>query len=364
MDLVTIITPIYNGEKYLERYFTQIEAIDYENLQIIVINDGSKDKTSEIVKKYANVDSRIEFIDKRTNEGVSSARNDALKMARGKFCFFFDCDDTFETQIVEKCVSKVKADTDTVCYNYASVRRDGNVSKHEFSYRKRVYKKEEILEQILPNSFGISIADLKRYLSGKCGMRQGKELNGPWRMMYSLEIIRKENIFFRMDLHVGEDTIFTNKYLAVADVIYTIDEPLYYLHNNDGSAIETYNLDVNRMISGKLQLIKAKNELSFELKSKGMNTYGLWGGEYILSSVQIGYALAKDKRLSFAEKCKILKAYHLNVLVIKQWDRLKVKEIIGTKNIKAIPVFLLKINWIVVTELMLTLFCKMGFKIN
>lgn len=88
------------------------------------------------------------------------------------------------------------------------------------------------------------------------------------------------------------------------------------------------------------------------------------GGEYILSSVQIGYALAKDKRLSFAEKCKILKAYHLNVLVIKQWDRLKVKEIIGTKNIKAIPVFLLKINWIVVTELMLTLFCKMGFKIN
>ena len=141
MDLVTIITPIYNGEKYLERYFTQIEAIDYENLQIIVINDGSKDKTSEIVKKYANVDSRIEFIDKRTNEGVSSARNDALKMARGKFCFFFDCDDTFETQIVEKCVSKVKADTDTVCYNYASVRRDGNVSKHEFSYRKCVYKK-------------------------------------------------------------------------------------------------------------------------------------------------------------------------------------------------------------------------------
>lgn len=364
MNLVTIITPIYNGEKYLIRYFEQVNAIRYKNLQIIVVNDGSKDKTSEIVQKYAEEDSRIEFINKKVNEGVSSARNDALKRAKGTFCFFFDCDDTFDAQIVEKCVAKVKSDTDTVCYNYASVRRNGSIAEHEFSYLKHQYNKKEILEQILPRSFGTSITDLKGYLSGKHGMRQGKELNGPWRMMYSLEIIRKENIYFRKDLRVGEDTIFTNKYLAVADVIYTIDEPLYYLHNNDGSAIETYNLDVNRMISGKLQLIKAKDELSDELQRKGMDTYELWGGEYILSSVQIGYALAKDKKLSFAEKCKVLKSYHLNSLVKKQWNRLRVKDIMETKSIKAIPVLLLKINWITLTELMLILFCKMGFKIS
>ena len=74
MNLVTIITPIYNGEKYLIRYFEQVNAIRYKNLQIIVVNDGSKDKTSEIVQKYAEEDSRIEFIDKKVNEGVSSAR--------------------------------------------------------------------------------------------------------------------------------------------------------------------------------------------------------------------------------------------------------------------------------------------------
>lgn len=105
MDLVTIITPIYNGEKYLKRYFAQINAIGYKDLQILVVNDGSKDKTSEIVQKYAEEDSRIEFIDKKVNEGVSSARNDALKRAKGVFCFFFDCDDTFDAQIIEKCVA-------------------------------------------------------------------------------------------------------------------------------------------------------------------------------------------------------------------------------------------------------------------
>ena len=83
MDLVTIITPVYNGEKYLQRYFAQINAIGYKNLQIIVVNDGSKDETSEIVQKYAEEDSRIEFIDKKVNEGVSSARNDALKREKG-----------------------------------------------------------------------------------------------------------------------------------------------------------------------------------------------------------------------------------------------------------------------------------------
>lgn len=236
MDLVTIITPIYNGEKYLKRYFAQINAIGYKDLQILVVNDGSKDKTSEIVQKYAEEDSRIEFIDKKVNEGVSSARNDALKRAKGVFCFFFDCDDTFDAQIIEKCVAKVKSDTDTVCYNYASVRKNGSIAEHEFSYLKRQYNKKEILKQVLPNSFGTSIADLKEYLSGKRGMRQGKELNGPWRMMYSLKIIREKNIYFRKDLRVGEDTIFTNKYLAVANVIYTIDEPLYYLHGSPVSA--------------------------------------------------------------------------------------------------------------------------------
>ena len=63
-------------------------------------------------------------------------------------------------------MAKVSSDTDTVCYNYASVRRNGSIAGHEFSYLKRQYNREEILEQVLPNSFGTSIADLKGYLSG------------------------------------------------------------------------------------------------------------------------------------------------------------------------------------------------------
>ena len=75
-------------------------------------------------------------------------------------------------------------------------------------------------------------------------MRQGKELNGPWCMMYSRKIIEREHIRFDKELKIGEDTIFTNEYLALAEHVVTVNKTLYYLHNNDDSAIDTYNRDV------------------------------------------------------------------------------------------------------------------------
>lgn len=87
-------------------------------------------------------------------------------------------------------------------------------------------------------------------------------------------------------------------------------------------------------------------------------------GERIHTFLRSNGLSSSDKKLSFAEKCKALKSYHLNSVDKNQWNRLKVKDIIKIKSIKAIPVLLLKINWIAITELMLILFCKMGFKIS
>ena len=116
-----------------------------------------------------------------------------------------------------------------ISFDYAVVEKESSIQVLRYSGDWKDVGTWNMMAEVMAdktkgNSFGTSITDLKGYLSGKRGMRQGKELNGPWRMMYSLEIIRKENIYFRKDLRVGEDTIFTNKYLAVADVIYTIDK--------------------------------------------------------------------------------------------------------------------------------------------
>lgn len=164
--LVTIITPVYNGAKYLKSYFEQIASLTYKKIEIIIVNDGNEDDSSDIILKYAQKDTRIRFIDKKGNAGVSQARNDALKVANGTWIFFFDCDDTFESDIVSSCVDLVNDVTDTVCYNYASVRKNGEIGQHEFSYGNDIYSKQD-KHDLLSYSFGTFMSDLRAYIPGK-----------------------------------------------------------------------------------------------------------------------------------------------------------------------------------------------------
>jgi hypothetical protein len=97
--------------------------------------------------------------------------------------------------------------------------------------------------------------------------------------MYSLEIIKKNNLQFNEGLRIGEDTIFTNEYLAKCDNVKTLNKILYYLHNNSGSAIDAYNSNVDRMINGKIQLIKEKIKLTERINEECIyDVYNLWGG--------------------------------------------------------------------------------------
>ena len=130
--LVTIITPVYNGEKYLDRYIENIQRLAYEKLQVIVVNDGSTDGSAKKLKAISDQANRFVFLNKIVNEGVSCVRNDALDVAEGKYIFMFDCDDTFEPSIAGDCISCAKNDSDTVCYNYASVRKNGSLGGMSF----------------------------------------------------------------------------------------------------------------------------------------------------------------------------------------------------------------------------------------
>lgn len=362
-DSVTIITPVYNGVKYLDRYFDSIKNIDYYNLEIIIVNDGSTDESLNVIKKRRMIDNRIILINKEKNEGVSKARNEALKLSHGKWIFFFDCDDTVESSIVSDCVSLTKISSDTVCYNYASARLSGDIIPHIFSYSQKEYCREDILNKVLPHSFGISIDELLLFLSGKREMREGKELNGPWRMMYSAEIIKKKNLQFDENLKIGEDTIFTNEYLAMCERIIVLNKVLYYLYENENSTINNYHKNTIDMIDGKIKLINAKKLLTERLRKEGLYVYSLWGGEYILSSVQIALLLANNVK-GIKQKVNILKKYHLESNVVEQWKRLTYKDLWKCKTIKAIPIFLLKNNMLIITEVLMSLMSFFGIKIS
>ena len=100
-NLVSIITPVYNGEKYIEKCIESVLNQTYKNLEMIIVDDGSIDNSENIIKKYTKENSFIKYIKLKENRGISNARNVALKNATGRFVAFLDCDD-----IQELCGSK------------------------------------------------------------------------------------------------------------------------------------------------------------------------------------------------------------------------------------------------------------------
>ncbi len=110
MKKISVVIPVYNVEKYLETCLNSVINQTYKNLEIIVVNDGSKDSSLEICKKYEKLDNRIILIDQK-NRGLSGARNVGIKKATGDYIHFLDSDDYITLNYYEKMIEAL-SDTD------------------------------------------------------------------------------------------------------------------------------------------------------------------------------------------------------------------------------------------------------------
>lgn len=150
--LVSIIIPCYNSEYYLIDALKSIRNQSYKNIEVIVIDDGSTDKTNEIINKFKIQDSRIKsFYQKK--QGVSAARNLGIKKSRGNFITFLDSDDLYEKDKILEQVNRLRSTNKKVCYC-------GN--KYIFNNRsiKHVYNIEgKILENYILNKTLIHLND-------------------------------------------------------------------------------------------------------------------------------------------------------------------------------------------------------------
>lgn len=124
LNSISIIVPIYNGEKYIDRLVKSVIEQSYCNWQLILIDDGSTDSTPVICNKFKNKDMRIEYIH-QNNKGVSAARNNGMEHARGEYVTFADVDDYFEVDFIEKLCKY--ANPDTIVRGDNEIKEDGVV---------------------------------------------------------------------------------------------------------------------------------------------------------------------------------------------------------------------------------------------
>ena len=204
-DLVSIIVPVYNVEQYLEKSLDSIIKQTYKNLEIILINDGSTDKSLSILKKYEKKDKRVKVINKK-NGGVSSARNKGLDICCGKYITFVDADDYVAVDYIETLYKKIKEyDVDIVFSNAIDVQENG---------KKRYCKKNN--KDILLNSEGIFKEILKEeIITCVC-----------WGNLYKADLIK--SICFDIKMHIAEDFKFLIEVIKCSNKSLVIPEKKYY----------------------------------------------------------------------------------------------------------------------------------------
>lgn len=125
-NLVSIITPVYNGEKYVSQTIESVISQSYPYWEMIIVDDGSKDRSAEIVKKYTAQDSRIKLLS-QTNAGSAAARNNGIRHAEGRYIALLDADDLWDSIFLESQLNLMKQkNAEVVCSAYRRIDENSN----------------------------------------------------------------------------------------------------------------------------------------------------------------------------------------------------------------------------------------------
>lgn len=229
-DLITIVVPVYNTEKYIARCLDSILNQTYKNLEIIVINDGSPDKSLELIKGYQEKDSRIIIIDKK-NAGVSAARNDGIAKSSGKYIMFIDSDDWINLKMVEELLFEIK---------------ESNSEVAKATYMKDfIYKQEIILIDIKEEKLLLDKSNIKEELYYK--MLTGYYFNNMWGQLIKTSVIKDNNIKFNSNYTYGEDALFCQDLYSKVQNMVLINKPYYHYFFNTTSITTTMNMEKIRI---------------------------------------------------------------------------------------------------------------------
>ena len=215
-DLISVIIPVYNVELYLDKCLTSVMAQSYRNLQIILVDDGSTDRSGQICDKYEGIDSRIIVIHQE-NRGVSSARNVALELAAGTYIVFVDSDDFLPEHSIEMRIKNIGF-ADMLVGNICNISVGGHLQKKEMLLDDRNISSNELLWYL----FNENICGYQGFLFDK---------------LFRLSIINKNQIRFDEHIKMNEDRIFIMKYLLCSGKVQFVSDNLYYYRQREDSVL-------------------------------------------------------------------------------------------------------------------------------
>lgn len=231
--LITAVMPVYNGERYLRETLAHFREMPLQDMELILIDDGSSDESSEICKEYETLDGRISYI-RQENQGIAASRNRGLDLARGEYICFWDQDDIVLPEGYMTLLTRMRAAQ--ACMGMCSTKRliCGEMSDFE-KLTEGIYEGEQIrrklLYPLLFRGYDYPFTEKADYLYGSV-----------WKCIFRTDFIRKHQIRFRSFISYEDDWLFVTHALCCAKRAAASPAAGYCWRVNEGSEShrETY----------------------------------------------------------------------------------------------------------------------------
>ena len=303
---ISIIVPIYNSEKFLKKCLNSLVNQTMQEIEIICVNDGSTDDSSRILKEYSDIDKRVIIINQE-NSGVSQARNNAIKIAKGKFLLFIDSDDWLDVDACQIVYNIAKQyEVDVVMFACVLEYANKTLYKYAFDEELIIYNNEEC-EILHRRHSGMINEELlypekQDYLCSSCTK------------LYKRDIIVDNNILFKDLSEIGsyEDGLFNLYYFNyVRHAVYINNSLYHYRKDNESSNTSSYKPNLTDCWNNLFNIMESyihDNKLNYKFKLGLQNRIALsaigLGLNVIISDKDVINKIKEIKHIISTERYK------------------------------------------------------------
>lgn len=290
--MISVIIPVYNSEKYLHKCIDSVLKQSYQDFELILVNDGSKDSSGDICDEYAQREERVSVFHQE-NSGVSVARNLGIDKAKGKLLCFVDSDDWIDDTYLNDFFGFKPKDADMYVQGYINDYEESDKSNRVGFNVSQLYSQEDLAVIFI-------YAEINNINNSPC-----------WKLFKS-DIIRDSNLYYDESISYGEDHLFVLNYLKYVKSIFISSKSGYhYVHQKSDSLTTSYTIDEKLYYYG-LEVYKARRNALTSLK--------------INDKVFVGYI---EKQFAIYILLSVASMYHSQSLINK---KVRIEKIVTYTN--------------------------------
>ena len=247
--LLSIVIPIYNAQNYLEECLRSVSACKEQNVEVLLIEDGSTDKSKDICTRFVKEDNRFRLITKE-NEGVSVARNRGIEEAQGEYLMFLDADDYMETSAWDIILKDIaQYEKDFIAYSYFTLYEDGKTVEEQYQLEQELsFEREDAWNILLTTA----------------------RFNTCWGKLFRRSTIIQNHILFPPGVKTGEDALFVLAYFKHCKSFLVHNKSILYYRQNELSAMN--QTDVVSKLKDFERIYSYRRNYAEDLASKNIVT--------------------------------------------------------------------------------------------